>query len=453
MPPVSADTFASALRSLDRNALLAFLAAVWAARGWQTAVTDGRVVAERGDERVTVAPVQPGRLRTPSLPDADVVVSTRADDRVATAAREAGVDHFAPDDLRDLLLYGLDRDVGEQLSRDYLGQPLTVAPAAETDAGTGGSGAEDTSRFPSTRVVLVSLLLLVGGAAAGPALLDGLGSGAGTGDVETLATFEPATGTPTEDGNYPPGVNESGVVSAAELASAHADAVRGRAYVLHVAGDGPASAPFMSGRTAFDQTVRIASDANYRSNSTTHFRRRTANGTEVVTYHLGVYADGETKFRRFVRPNGSVAYRRYPVETTGGADDAYADRASLHVFRYLSTDQSTADCISSVESGGCTEYRVVATGDLALVSRNVSNYRAVATVEASGLVTSLRVRYTVQVEAGGNVTAAFVRFHFDYREFDSVDVDPPGWLDAAKNATGRRNGTTTTATATPSETE
>lgn len=438
MPPVSTAAFARHLRDLDDGELLAFLAALWEARGWETTVDDGRVVATRDDQRQTIAVVRPHRfhLRRPPIPDADVVVSTRADGRVAGAASDEGAEFLDPAALRDRLLYGVDRDTAERLYAAQFGRSLTVdtsPPGDETDEPD-----EAGLALPNGRAaVAVALVLLAAAVVGAPALFP-----AGETSFTTEATFTPRWENATEtEAPYPPGLSGEGVESASELAAAHADAVRNRAYVLRVAARGPAQTSVMTGRTRFNYTVWLQNSSVYRFRSVSVFAEPQAGNdtTGRRVYREGVYANGTAKFRRIVDGNASARYHRYPVETAGGPDDHYVDRAARvfardvrsYISTYLATPESTVECRLRLAGGECSEYRVVATGVPTFLAGNVLSYRAVARVQPSGRVDSLAIEYRVSTDG----QRAVVEFGFRYRRFENVTVRPPPWLPQARNAT------------------
>jgi len=143
MPPLSRRAFARSVRGLPEEAFVAFVAAVWAARGFETAV-DGRfvhatapdtgeattlfVAAKRPPWPAAVArhlPVGGGRPGWDAPPDrpVDVVVTRRS-----AADGDGPADVVTVDGLRRMVLYALDRETAATLVREHLGRPLAARP-------------------------------------------------------------------------------------------------------------------------------------------------------------------------------------------------------------------------------------------------------------------------------------------------------------------------------------
>ena len=130
--------FARRYRSLSAAERREFVAALWAARGWET-------TREAGDPNLVVAR-HDGRVRrvavgTPVPDDADVVVGegTRRL-RSASPRRRAeavGATYVSPADLRDRLCYGVDRDVADRLFRRHFGVDLASAADVPDRDGVG----------------------------------------------------------------------------------------------------------------------------------------------------------------------------------------------------------------------------------------------------------------------------------------------------------------------------
>lgn len=444
MPPVAADEFATLLRDLDPDAQLRFVADVWAARGWETSVEGDRVVAERDGRRVTVTVATPPRFGRASVPETDVVVTTRADGDFAAAAEEAGVAYLPPDELLTRLLYGVDRDRAEAVFQDYFDRPLTVEGGAY---GRGSGLATGSSRVPWRLVVAVGLVLLVGAAVAFPPNLS-LGGGEEPLPTDRVTPVDLGTAT-AEPSSYPPGISSEGITNVSRLTAAHRDSLLGREYRWHVQARGLASAPGMNNRTAWNYTVRVENPTHYHFRGT--FVEATPEGEREVN-RVDIYAEGGPAYRRSVE--GEVtAYRRYPIETAGDAS-LYANEARRLLLRYLATDESRVVCTPDHPSGNCSSFLVVATGTPAAFEREVRDYRAEAAVTSAGRVLRLHVSYAVPNY--GNGTLALVEFEFVYDRFGEVQIERPPWLDEARStatatpATGAANESeTATTTSTP----
>lgn len=347
MQPVPGDAVADALGRLDDRELLRLVAATWEARGYATGVDAGVVVAERDGEteRIAVAPagrfdallatlgplgtvlerVGPGRVDPVDdagrIAGADAVV-TPAPSRVRrlladrrdgrhggnTAGRSGGngtgrhagrpVRVVGPTELRDLLLYGIERETGREIAADHLDLDLTVdapsappAPRGRSGDGPPAGGAADglvaglreraagspvDGRVTAAAVLLAVALVAAAALGASPAALDGgvvdeetgaavgdgaLGDGddgsgaaaggdrAGGGDRPGVWTAIPSAAEERAGGNdrrtaeplssgaiseYLPGLDTNGVSSADRLAQSHGAAVAGRSYALRI---------------------------------------------------------------------------------------------------------------------------------------------------------------------------------------------------------------------------
>lgn len=182
MGAIPPHAFARRLRQLDREAFATFVAALWAASGWETRTEDGLVIAERGDERqrLAVAPPRPllGWWRSGSVPDdVDAVVRARRRDRslpgrqsVAAAGEAPIVDAAA---LRERLLFGLDPSTADRICTEHLGVPARDpqwsgdGPLPGPRRISGAIGSHARGRTVLIGAVVIGVLLFV----VGPATL------------------------------------------------------------------------------------------------------------------------------------------------------------------------------------------------------------------------------------------------------------------------------------------
>ncbi|WP_152040756.1 hypothetical protein [Salinigranum salinum] len=133
--------FARRFRDQPPATQAAFVAALFAAGGWETS-REGRVIrVEKGGTTRLMSVAVAG---TPSDPVDDLVVpfDTPA---VRERAREVNARVVGPDDLRNRLLYGLDRETANAVYRDQFGLDLTEEepgrpPGTRTDTGDAGGG-------------------------------------------------------------------------------------------------------------------------------------------------------------------------------------------------------------------------------------------------------------------------------------------------------------------------
>lgn len=475
MRPVPIERFRSLFGSLDAPERREFVADLYAARGWEVRSDEGVIHASREGRGRRIAVLDPPRFGSVSLPDVDTAVVTRDDEDHREAAEDAGVEYLAPADVRDLLLYGLDRETAAPLFEEYFDRPLSTAKPAPTDA-------EDSARIAvlssldgnAGRLSVVAAFLLVVGA-----LVTGAGT-LPTDDPEPTVPDPTTTYTPGEAGalggneTYPPGIGEKGVENSGELALAHLEYLSNRTYAYRIGGSGPQHAMFMQGHSSWEATVFVEDQTTYRykkravaphgyrveqreDNRTVWVPKRPSdpnNESTSDTLIKEVYANGTAKFWRF-NDTERVVYRRATVDQQGGRVFAIVDQAGwpeLYIQRFLWTENSSVRCLSETETDDCRTYRVEATGQPVEVRADLMEYRAVAEVEQSGFVRSLRVRYSIELLGETNETAT-VRFRMEYGRIGNVSVSPPEWLDTAKNRIeDTRNAGTVTPTDATNET-
>lgn len=442
--------FERALRALDRDALAAFVGALWAAGGWETTVEGALVVAERSGRRRRIAVVAAGRglarlrreapaIRRPTDGgstdrDPDVVVDAAGSRRVAAAARAVGAEYVPPGALRERLRYGVPRDVGADLSERHLDRSLERLPSPSTDGPTVG---------PTTLLLGAGLVVLVAGVVVGalaagplwfpdgPASPPSSASDAGGADANGRTPTTSTVGTSAEgsvtlvttaESASPPGLSAAGVNDVSALADAHVAATKNRRYALNVSFDGPAAATGFEDFESVRWSVRVESRHHFRIDAS--YRR--ANDTEPRWRRLGIYADGVTVFLRTAAPDGT----RYVTSPAGASDSQeHIYFASSLVERYLDT---TASIVRSTETPDGPRYHVVAMGTPVRLNDSVTDYRAEALVTPEGRVTMLSARYTIEVH--GEVHR--VNVGVDYADFGRTRIRPPGWLDEARNETG-----------------
>ncbi len=460
MPPVPAETFASELRSLPASDRTAFVAAIWRARGWETAVEDGVVDAERDGERRRIRVVDPGRFGTPELEGVDTLVAARDRDAVAAAAAEAGVAYVPPGELHDLLLYGIDREAAAELYAEWFDRPLERSVAADAAESTAAGLLEPVRAarpaIGENRRVVVALLLvvLVGAVAAGPPLT---GDGGPTPSPITAAdvtaedadggAIDPESPTPTAMPGLGPGISRAGVVDPVALADAHVDGVRNRSRVVSWSLTSPADAT--TGADTFrNATVRIANTTHYEQ------ERLIVQGNDSERITDDIYAGGTDVFRRIAFPD-RTRYERYDLaEYPATGFDANVE---TYLYRYFAgTEQAVVTCAIEYETD-CPTYRVEIDGHPpSVLQGEVGDYEALLIVSDRGVITTIRASYTLP-DSDDDGERERVRFALDYR-FEPVDVTAPTWLPEARNATAGGTATATpvengTATATATETE
>ena len=427
------------LRRLDSRQFVAFCAALWAARGYETRIDDDLIVATRGDERLSVLPrTEPGVLaraaatvrsrlagRSATAVDRriDVVVAPVDAGWASRLADHHGARLVGPTELADRLLYGIPRADADELAVRYLGAP-TAALVAVDDA-TPRIGVVRSRPDPTTVVALAAVVCLVVAAAATGAWIPSRDDATATGtdgppdDVDTEQVAPERTA--SADATYPPGVAD-GSLDVWVLSGAHTAAVDGRSYRFIVRHTGSEA---LAGDRRWDTAWQHAVvDGDVWLYSVVGY---TAAGNDSRLVQYTAYADGNSVYRRAESGTDPV-YERRPVHATTDGSAPYADRAGRYLRRYLATTAVRIDRPSWDPS----TYRIVATGRPTAVDGAVSNYTATALVDRDGFVSSLSVEYTLDE----GTSERTVRFRFEYAAVDDTRVRPPGWYDDARAATG-----------------
>jgi hypothetical protein len=471
--------FARRYRSLPAAERREFVAALWTARGWER--------VDRADEPNVVVVRRGGRERrvavgTPVPGDADAVVGDGAR-RVLSAsprrrAEAVGATYVSPSDLRERLLYGIDRDAADRLFRERFGVSLATAASADDGGREGvrrrlsrlGRAAVDDRRALLAVAVAALVVAALGVLAAGgaPALAGVPGLGPAGGGADPVAPSPPAdgeyaaaasaigtpesaergvstlddaaslgldeeglTGTVGSTAKTPPGAFLTGVYDADALADAHVAAAANlsSASLLLVA-SGPANATDLDAATggrvgiAGDGGVALAVASERRYRLTASANASIANAAREGT--VEVYADGDAVYERTAGPSG-VETRRVAPSAAPNATALVGRAAAEPIRRFLNGSESTV-------RAAATEvplYRIEVRGEPRALGDEVDDFRAVAFVAADGLVVELSATY-VHEPTGERVRVAF-RYG---RLGDTVAVPPAWYAEAASEGDG-----------------
>lgn len=441
MPPVSPTRFEALFRGLSPDERTAFVAGLWTERDWETAIDGTTVTARQDGDTVRIEVANPGRFGTPALDEVDVLVVASDRDRVRAAAEAADVAYLTAKDVRDRLLYGLSRPAAAALFERTFEQPLDAprepSPSLRERLQSAGSKVTAAGERVDSRLFLAIVLVavVVGSVVVGPALTptqEGApvvvqNSSETPGDVGAVGErTETPTDSPIEESGPAPGLGEETVVDYVALARGHANAVVEDSRTLRISADGPPSAPFMHGRTAWNLTARVEFAQHYRYEARYRFP---PDADESGLIEISRYADGQQGFRRYTVDN-ETSYHRYGLNQVG-ASGSYTANALEYLLVFLNGDDSSVRCVATLSGGDCFAYRVVVTGAPDSLPDGAADYRAVAVVQDNHVVSSLRVRYTLPVD-GERVPATF---QLSYDDLGRTTADPPDWLGAAMNAT------------------
>jgi hypothetical protein len=482
----SAERLGHHLRQFDREAFTAFVADLWAARGFETR-RDGDVVVvtREGEAPIRLLPavsrpwVRIGGRRTPPTTDrareaaVDVVVTAGRRDR----RDSLGTGHRVVDatGLREMLAYAVDRSTADELCRRHLDAPFDSLPPSARERGRahleriGGAVAAAGQRVPALpaatgpAVAVVALLLVVGLVGAGAGVTPGtLAAGTGTdgGDRPVDGGEEPDAGgddgaddgdavaTDADDDDegpsqlgppgtgQVPGLSREGIENVTELARAHERGLANRSYTMWLDYYGPRNGSTPNVRIQEDIDIAVEGDRY------TLVASVETNGSRTRTQ--SAYHDGRDWYVADYEGD-NASYRRVSAQNPLMAPLDPEDVQETVVERYL--DTSATAVTGLVTSGQQTFYRVVATGDPSgFVPRTQERYEAVAFVDSEGVVYDLTVEYT---RPFGDQTVS-IRVEVTLGRLDATTVTPPAWYDRefGGNAT-----TDTAATASGIDTE
>ncbi|MFB6304389.1 MAG: hypothetical protein ABEH47_04425, partial [Haloferacaceae archaeon] len=399
MPPSAPAPFARSLAALDREAFVRFVAAVHDAREGATVEREGGVLAvreARSTRRVLPLAARRGPFRGPTPvgpvdgPVDEVVAQVDAGAARALADRR-DARYRSPADLHARVRHGLPPDRADRLLDEHLDIP---------DSGSDSGG---TWRVPAVAATLIAGLLVVALVGHGGAIASLTPAGA-AGDaapaVETTATATATSSGPSAPArDYPPGVDATGVTSAAALADAHGDAVDEGGYRWTVIR--------RSGAPAGDGRGTDSSLTTYGGRNRTYVR-----------------ADG---------PNGT--YVRERVRLAGGGGPAVS-RAERYVERYLAGTDGDA---MPVYVDGRPGYFLTVHGRPTGLRGDVSDFMASALVTREGLVVQLDVSYTRRRDGRSYTVSLF----FEYERLPD-DGAKSGDASARNATTAARNTTTAT---------
>lgn len=494
MAPVSRSAFRSLVRGLDATEFEQFVADIWRARGWDVEVkTDHVLVATRDDRDGTQTLfVESGSRwigrRSVTLPDGydiDAVVVDVADaSRVTLPERlvEADVAVIDADELYDLALYAIGRDVCDDLFRTHFDRSVTVEEVEESslDGSMADPGSSDTARRVggetgrtrdalreaadalSTRrskhVIVgagLALVVLTAGMLGGVA---GSGQPLGIGEPADRPTSAPTTTpipTPTTDqafhvamtnassdeastsvradgrsardedrnpaavrGPFPPGMSPSGITDPYVLADAHEAVLTNRSYTWLLT-----YREIVDGRPSAirRETVRVEGPAVYSSTVQEVGELRTY---PTALAEVSTYANGSVRYE-YDPDDPEARYRTCTIGRHARHEDHHIDRSERYIGYFLSVRESTIT--DAFEEDGKRFYWIVFAND---PWPGVENTVGSALIDSTGVVHVIHRRYDEPDREGVSVIMSF-----RYTDIGTTTVEPPSWHSAAKNAT------------------
>jgi hypothetical protein len=461
MTSVPGPAFRAHLATLDRETATAFVAAVYAARGW---------AVDRDGDGLRATP--PGTDRPRRLV---VRVGGGESEGWRGSGREGdGTDpvHVDAATLQELVAYALPAAERTRLCREFLGRefeavdaspavgradvesddaareatnagatrregeggkgsgPATASTddggrAADADTEHGaGSDANGDGRTGTTRrerlvragVVVIAFSLVLGGvvAAAGPGLAGSAAVFDGNGTADDAGTGAAEDG-PVTDAPSPAGLDGDGIGNARRLADAHEAALDGRSFRLRIV-----HREFVDGdlRGVAHERAVVAATGRYRSEVR---RLGTVDHGATVIGEAATYSDGERRYVRSAGGDGDAAGEsptlrlRTTMATT--EPNRFVDRTERYVRWYLGVRESRR--VGTVERNRTTLYVIDFEGDPWPGATDVSGR---ALVDETGVVREIRRTHvprgnrSVRIETVVRITP------------DRVRVTRPSWV-------------------------
>lgn len=415
------------LRRLDGDALAAFVADLWAARGYETAREGDVVVAAHGEGAVHIRIPRAGGRATAD--PADVVIAPGGGDygdaRVVDAAA-----------LREMLAYAVDRGVAQELCERHLGAPPAELRPGPLARAKGHSGRLLGGETPALLLATFAVVFALGAVAwfgAFP-LSVGADTAPATGQLTAPETPELVASEggqetweeraesrsgeeafPSSSTTPPPGVNESAVTDLDALARAHERALADRSHTVWIDRDGPANLSANGSRIGREINMAVEGD-RYLITTTAESN---------TSQRLGaVYHDGTVPYAALWNETAERYDRVFQIDPRHDLSPTPETVRKTVVEHYLSTSRTRVTGRAALD--GSTAYRVVGRGaPNSSAFESVEYYRVVALVDARGFVHDITVEY---LETSDD-DAYWVREEVTYGRIGSTTVETPRWYE------------------------
>lgn len=434
MPIVTPEAFADAFAALPIERRAQLLARIWEERGGEVRRIDPDG-SDRHGERIRVE--TDGRTRVVAFGSAsgsidrsvDTIVVPAASKEFEATANDASVELLTAEDVRNLLLYGIDRHVAEQLYREYFDRSIYY-PIDELEPDP-----PIRERVPTVGIAIAIgvVMLVVALAIGGPIDIGGDDPDGPTFETPEDPAFADTDGEETADASpgiaaelQHPAVGPDGEFDLDGVVSSHPQALNDASFVMTFAYDGPENGTSYEPAAEFEFVLRVENATGYRSEQRIYVPGRLG-PDETWT---GFYADGEREYRMHY-DGQRQGYDSRPLDRAQAIDE-FTSRAALlsysnySVERFLQAENVTVSAIDADADGETAadgSIRVTATGTPTAIEANVSEYLAIAEVAPSGVVTNLTVEYR---DLDRNET---VWVNQTVTGIDSTTVDPPEWYE------------------------
>lgn len=413
--------FVDAFERLDRSDRLALLEALWTERGWTVDRDGNLLVGRREDESKRI------RVGSAATPGDDILVTI--DRRRVQLDENTDVSVWDASDVRDLLLYGIDREAANAIYESIFGRSLYY----ENSTLKPSPGLLDRVPIFKTAAVVILLLVAVAAAAGVPlSISDSTPEFDRNTEFDGRDRFGNSTNEslqeiperePTQS-NYPPGLDADGVDDIDAVREAHLDAVSGSSYSFAIRESGPQN------HTIYPEVTSHRLDGTIANRTSYEMRQRleyppTANRSNRT---LELYADSERRYARWSYDN-QTTFQNTSFRGTGDTEVVTRMMGDA-VLRYLDTNETR---VEPREVFGRPAFVVRARGEPNKIDGQVENYQALAVIRPDGTVDLLQVLYT---PAGANESVRYDMQLFPW----SGTIDEPQWYETAQQS----NGTSTT---------
>lgn len=411
MAVVDPSTFERLLTGLDGQTFTAFVADLWTARGADAHVEGAnRVVIDAdGREKRVIRTVHwrsrvSLRIRLATgdidLDQTDVLVTNRDHLRLERLATAAGSGYVGPDRLREVLLYGIDRERSADLFQAYFDRSITGAERSDSDGRPAGGLAARFRSFDSggwnldgpgrrtTAGIVVGLAIcaiLVAGFGGAPLLEPSI--------VDSPGSAVDNAG-PVEGGGYPRAVAAAADGRLGPLLDRHRAVLRDRSFVLAVTHNRTRGTLVADERWQWATQrihvgpTRTVVDVSGALVPTTIGASPRPVAFEVAWNASSCTTRGRWNATRFGDSGPCPVLSNRSGRVTAGTATA------TYVRRYL---EGTDPTIRQLGPDAAGKYRLQSTRPPPDIADATRWYRAVATVDSRGLISELRVTYETPV--------------------------------------------------------
>jgi len=203
-------------------------------------------------------------------------------------------------------------------------------------------------------------------------------------------------------GEYPPGINGSGLADLDELWAAHRTHLGVQSFTLNRTGDLNRTGNRILSRLPPRATVAVENRSRY------HVRRANESDT---------YVAGGDKY------NENGIYLTQQAGRFGGTVEYWVKRGSNHGRAWLQGDNTS---VERVEQNGTTRFRLTVSEPLNRFAMAIRNVTTTALIGPAGLIRTIEVELAVADDEGENWTDTEYRYSYD--RIGNTTVTEPAWV-------------------------